>query len=119
MSAEVTRRWLERLFLSLVVWAVVAISEPARADDLADAKSAGHVGERIDGYLGIVVAAPPSHVPPLVDQINGERQASYAEIAQNQGVEVGVVAQIAGEKLIERAAPGEWVLGADGVWRQK
>jgi uncharacterized protein YdbL (DUF1318 family) len=29
------------------------------------------------------------------------------------------VAQIAGQKLIERTAKGGYVMGADGQWRQK
>ena len=55
----------------------------------------------------------------LVDQINAERQAKYADIAQKQGAPVAAVAQIAGTKLIERAGPGEYVMGADGQWQRK
>jgi hypothetical protein len=32
---------------------------------------------------------------------------------------VQAVAQIAGEKLINRAGSGEYVMGADGQWKQK
>jgi uncharacterized protein len=92
---------------------------PALAGPLDDAKAAGLVGERIDGYLGVVDSGAPAEVKRLVDQINAERQARYAEIAQKQGAPVQAVAQIAGEKLIQRAGGGEYVMGADGQWRRK
>lgn len=92
---------------------------PALAGPLEDAKAAGLVGERIDGYLGVVDSGAPGDVKSLVNQINAERQAKYAEIANKQGAPVAAVAQIAGKKLIERAGSGEYVMGADGQWRRK
>jgi uncharacterized protein len=92
---------------------------PAFADALDDAKAAGLVGERIDGYLGVVDSGAPADVRRLVEQINAERRAEYAEIADKKGVPVKAVAQIAGEKLINRAGGGEYVMGADGQWRRK
>jgi hypothetical protein len=92
---------------------------PAAAQSLEQAKAAGQVGERIDGYVGVVDANAPSNIRALVDQVNAQRQAKYAEIAAERGTSVQAVAQIAGEKLIERAGKGEWVLGANGQWRQK
>jgi hypothetical protein len=92
---------------------------PAQADALDDAKAAGLVGERIDGYLGVVDSGAPGDVKRLVEQINAERQAKYAEIAKKQGAPAKAVAQIAGEKLVGRAGSGEYVMGADGSWRRK
>jgi hypothetical protein len=43
----------------------------------------------------------------------------YAQIAAERGASVQAVAQIAGQKLIERTPGGQYVLGADGQWRQK
>ena len=79
----------------------------------------GQVGERIDGYLGVVDANAPADVRALVDQINAERQAKYQEIADKQKAPVAAVAQIAGKKLIERTPKGEYVLDADGQVRKK
>jgi uncharacterized protein YdbL (DUF1318 family) len=92
---------------------------PAAAQSLDEAKAAGQVGERIDGYLGVVDADTPDDVRAMVDRVNAQRKAKYAEIAAERGTSVQAVAQIAGEKLIERAADGEYVLGASGQWRQK
>ena len=92
---------------------------PAAAQSLDQAKAAGQVGERIDGYVGVVDANAPGNVRAMVDQVNAERRAKYAEIAAERGTSVQAVAQIAGQKLIERTPGGQFVLGADGQWRQK
>ena len=91
----------------------------AQAGPLEDAKAEGLVGERIDGYLGVVDSGAPGSVRSLVNQINAEREARYAQIAQKQGAPVAAVAQIAGTKLIERAPKGEYVMGAEGRWQRK
>jgi hypothetical protein len=93
--------------------------DPIQAGPLEDAKAEGLVGERIDGYVGVVDSGAPGSVKSLVNQINAEREAKYAQIAQKQGAPVAAVAQIAGRKLIERAPRGEYVMGADGRWQRK
>ena len=110
--------WLVRI-CAIAVLAVGLGSGPAHAAPLDDAKAAGLVGERIDGYLGVVDSGASAEVKRLVEQVNAERQARYAEIAQKQGAPVQAVAQIAGEKLVQRAGGGEYVMGADGQWRRK
>lgn len=92
---------------------------PAAAQSVDEAKAAGQIGERIDGYLGVVDANAPERVRALVDRVNAQRRAKYAEIAKERGTPVAAVAQIAGTKLIERAPEGQYVLGANGRWRQK
>jgi uncharacterized protein YdbL (DUF1318 family) len=111
-------RWMVRIGAIVLMAAGLGIS-PAEAGALEDAKAEGLVGERIDGYLGVVDSGAPGSVRSMVDQINAEREAKYAEIAKKQGAPVAAVAQIAGKKLIERAPSGEYVMGADGQWRQK
>jgi uncharacterized protein YdbL (DUF1318 family) len=102
------------VLVALALWAA-----PAAAASLDQAKAAGQVGERIDGYVGVVDAGAPGDVKALVEKINAERKAKYAEIAEKQGAPVAAVAQIAGKKLIERAPKGEYVMGADGQWQRK
>jgi uncharacterized protein YdbL (DUF1318 family) len=92
---------------------------PAAADSLDEAKAEGQVGERIDGYVGVVDANASGEVRALVDQVNAERKEKYAEIAAERGTSIQAVAQIAGQKLIARAPGGQYVLGANGQWRQK
>lgn len=91
---------------------------PVVAGTLEDAKSAGWVGERADGMLGIVRSDAPGDVRALVARVNEGRAEEYQRIARANGVSVDAVAALAGEKLIDRAAPGEYVLERDG-WIRK
>ena len=111
-------RWMARIGAIALLVAGLGIG-PAQAGALEDAKAQGLVGERIDGYLGVVDSGASGSVRSMVDQINAEREAKYAEIAKKQGAPVAAVAQIAGKKLIERTPPGQYVLDAGGQWRRK
>jgi uncharacterized protein len=106
-------------FAAVVLLSLGLCAAPALAASLGEAKAAGQVGEKIDGFLGVVDANAPADVRALVDQVNAERGAKYAEIAQKQGASIDAVAKIAGEKLIARTPAGQYVLGADGRWRMK
>jgi len=110
--------WMVRIGAIVLLMAGLGAG-PVLAGPLEDAKAAGQVGERIDGYLGVVDSGAPGNVKSLVNQINAEREAKYTEIAKKQGAPVAAVAQIAGKKLIERAPNGEYVMGADGKWQKK
>ena len=109
--------WIRRIGAIVLLGIGLGIA-PAQAGALEDAKAAGLVGERIDGYLGVVGSSAPAAVAQLVEQINAERRAKYADIAEKQGAPVDAVALIAGKKLIERAGAGEYVMGADGNWQR-
>lgn len=90
----------------------------AAALELDAAKSEGLVGERTDGYVAAVGAAPSDEVRALVEDVNGKRKASYEEIAAKNGTDPDKVAGLAAKKLLERAPPGAWIF-ADGRWYQK
>ena len=97
----------------------LALAVPAASLELAAAKRDGLVGERADGFVGAVAASPPAEVRALVDSVNAQRRTRYEEIAKRNGTPFDAVAAVAGEKLIGRAAPGEWVTDAQGRWFQK
>jgi hypothetical protein len=58
-------------------------------------------------------------VRQLVEQVNSQRRQKYDEVAKQRGVPLDAVAKITGEKQLERTPAGQYVLGADGQWRQK
>jgi uncharacterized protein YdbL (DUF1318 family) len=97
----------------------VAVAPSATADELDSAKAAGQVGERPDGYLGVVTPGAPPAVAKLVTDVNAKRKAKYAEIAKQNGTAVEAVAALMGEKLIERTPAGQYVMGANGRWGKK
>lgn len=83
------------------------------------ARSAGVIGERIDGYLGVVGSAD-AEIVRAVQDINNRRRALYEKTAGETGTTVQQVARIAGEKqLAERVKPGEYYMDATGSWKQK
>jgi uncharacterized protein len=90
---------------------------PAVAASLDEAKAAGYVGERPDGYVGLVRQDVPDWARELVNQINTQRRDTYAEVAgRTPGATVREVGIIAGRKLIERAPPGHHVMNEQGQW---
>jgi uncharacterized protein YdbL (DUF1318 family) len=108
-------RWLAGL--SALVLALAAA--PVLAADLDGAKAAGQVGERADGYVGLVDASAPGDVKALVERVNAGRRQKYGEIAAKRGVPVEAVAAQAGVKLIQRTQPGHYVMDSSGRWKRK
>ncbi len=109
-----------RYLLAAATAAIVALAAiPALALSLAEAKAKGWVGERVDGYLGLVTADAPAAAKALVEEINAKRRKAYEAIARKNGVPVEAVAAIAGEKAVAKTPKGQYVMGADGKWRKK
>jgi uncharacterized protein len=114
---------LIRATAAILAIVMLALSPPAAtpafAGALDNAKSAGQVGERPDGYLGLVDPGAPAATRQLVDDINTKRRAHYANIAKKTGSNVRDVGILAGEKLIANAAPGTFYMDAAGRWQRK
>jgi uncharacterized protein len=104
---------MKTLRLALIL-ALTVVAAPASAIDLDAAKRQGLVGEQPDGFLGTVRQTPES--AELVRSVNQQRRQSYQDLAKRNGVSVDSVATLAGRKLIDRAAPGEYVKDASGRW---
>ena len=90
----------------------------AWAAELGPAKASGQIGEREDGYLGFVVDEPAADVVVLVKDVNAKRRAEYERIAAKNGLQRGQVEALAGQKAIERTAPGSYVYRG-GSWARK
>ena len=107
------KRYLQITVGSVVLgWAAMVF-----AADLDTAKSQGLIGERADGYLGVVEASAGADVRALVEEINGKRRAQYERIAAKNGIALTDVEARAGQKTIQKTAPGGWVF--DGSWKRK
>jgi hypothetical protein len=94
---------------------------PALADRdpaYAAAREAGLVGERIDGYLGIVGRATPE-LQRIVDDINIKRRAVYARKAQQNNATIEEYALTSGCQAIARTEPGEKYQAPDGSWKTR
>jgi uncharacterized protein YdbL (DUF1318 family) len=94
---------------SLVMCAGLLFASSAFAMELDEAKSRGLVGERADGYLGVVIEDPPAEVLRLVDDVNAKRRSSYESIAVRNKITLADVEARAGHKAIEMTPSGGWV----------
>lgn len=114
-SSAIGRR---TFLLALVAAAALALpAADASANALDEAKARGELGERYDGYLGVVKGGDA--VKALAADINQKRQAHYARIAIQEGTRVEAVAAIAGARLVESAPSGQYVQPSAGAaWKR-
>ena len=105
---------MKRLALMLLA---LGMNVHAATLTLNDARAQGRVGETLSGYL-----APVQHddeTLALVSRINAARTESYQQLADSNNLPVDEVAKMAGQKLVARAQPGEYVKGINGKWLKK
>ncbi|WP_032225127.1 YdbL family protein, partial [Escherichia coli] len=89
----------------------------AMALTLNEARSQGRVGETLNGYL--VALETDAETQALVRDINEARNRSYQQLAKQNNVSTDEIAKLAGQKLVARAKPGEYVQGINGIWLRK
>jgi len=91
----------------------------AQRDPAYDAaRSSGKVGEKMDGYLGVVGAETPE-LKRLVNDINIKRRAVYAEKAQAASSTLEEYALTSGCLAIARTVPGEKYQAPNGTWQTR
>ena len=102
-----------------VGWLVFCSSTlpPAFGLSLEEAKTKGLVGEKPNGYLGVVNPASPD-VQTLTNEVNEKRRKAYEDIAKRNRTQLNAVEALAGEKAINNTEPGYFVEGPDG-WKRK
>lgn len=104
------------------IFAATTLMTAWAADPVIDqAKAMGVIGEKYDGYIGVV---EPSRVTPdlqrRIDQVNSGRMAQYKDIAEKTGVALVDVGIGMGEKLFARAESGELLKpGPSDPWMKK
>lgn len=110
---------MRKLLTALIATSMLAAPALAQRDPAYDAaRSAGQVGEKMDGYLGIVGASSPS-LQRVVDDINIKRRAVYAEKARAANATLEEYALTAGCLAIARTVPGEKYQAPDGSWQTR
>ncbi|MFM7402525.1 MAG: YdbL family protein [Erythrobacter sp.] len=100
--------------------AVLAVAAFAQQRDpaYAAARAEGRVGEKPDGYLGIVGSPDPT-LQRLVDDINIKRRAVYSEKAKENSATLEAYALTAGCQAVARTVPGEKYQAPDGSWQTR
>jgi len=106
---------MKRLLILALVAAVPAAAQTPAVDA---ARSAGIIGERYDGYLGVAGVASPA-VRSQVARINIQRRSLYSNLGAAKGASPQDVGVTAGCTLLARVGVGESFLWADGTWRRR
>jgi len=107
-------------YLGWVVGAVIlclAAVAPAFAMSVEEAKTKGLVGEKANGYLGVVNPGS-QEAQSLTNEVNKKRRQAYADIATRNRTQLDAVEALAGEKAIQNTKPGHYVEGPGG-WTKK
>ncbi len=109
------------LAIAAAATAIGGLATPAfaqRDPAYAAARSAGQVGERMDGYLGIVVAETAA-LRRIVNDINIKRRVVYSERAKATNATIEEYAFTAGCQAILATVSGEKYQAPDGSWQTR
>ena len=109
------RRRLSWLVGPFILWWTAL--GPAFALSLDEAKSKGLVGEKANGYLGVVVPGS-QEAQSLTNEVNQKRRQAYQDIAARNRTQLETVEALAGEKAIQNTKPGHFVESPAG-WTRK
>jgi uncharacterized protein YdbL (DUF1318 family) len=112
-----------KLILSIAAAAMMAAgfagaAYAQRDPAYAAARHAGQIGEKPDGYLG-VVGSQSAAIQKLVDSINIQRRSAYTKAAAAQGATVEDFAFTSGCNLIAKTSAGEKYQAPDGSWKTR
>ena len=107
--------------LALLLAGAAMLATPGSAQESAsvtEARGAGLIGERFDGYVGFV-RTPGESLRRQVNAINIRRRALYSNLARQKGVsaqEVGITATCT---LFARIPIGGYYLTSDRGWLRR
>jgi uncharacterized protein len=112
---------VRKLLIAASVLVSLAVPGAAPAQDPAailSARRAGLIGERYDGYLGVVNPNVSAELRRQVAALNIRRRSLYSNLAARKGVspeEVGITAACS---LLRRIGVGEYYLLGQGGWQR-
>ncbi len=112
-----------RAYFKIGVAALIALGLTMPASAQRDpayeaARENGSIGEKPDGYLGIV-SGGDGQLQRLVNDINLKRKQVYTDRASAEGSTVEQFAFTAGCNTISRTKPGEKYQAPDGSWKTR
>ncbi len=110
----INRRIFLTAFLAAMALGAGLATPSAIAGPVGDAKAAGLVGERPDGYLGVVKPGAEG----LVSQANARRRGEYMAIAKKRGGKLSAVESVAGRKRMAASPAGTFVFSGE-KWVRK
>lgn len=109
-----------KAFLGLTAMSIIAGAAYSQGRDPAyqSARDNGVVGEKTDGYLGMVGNQSPA-IKNMVNKNFLLRKQVYTKTAKAQGISVERAAFFGGCKNIQRTVAGEKYQAPDGSWKTR
>ncbi|TMM50136.1 YdbL family protein [Qipengyuania marisflavi] len=118
MKTPNSKLFMAALAASVALGGFAAPAFAQRDPAYAAARSAGQVGEKMDGYLGIVGSETPA-LRAIVNDINIKRRAVYSQRAQATNATLEEYALTAGCQAIAATSAGEKYQAPDGSWQTR
>ncbi|MBX7481010.1 YdbL family protein [Qipengyuania qiaonensis] len=118
MMNKVRKSVLAAVALATALGGFAAPAFAQRDPAYAAARSAGEIGEKMDGYIGIVGAETPA-LRKIVNDINIKRRAVYSERAKANNATLEEYALTAGCQAISATKAGEKYQAPDGSWQTR
>jgi len=106
------------ILFALILPLTLALPGNVWSADLHASKQAGLIGEKTNGYLGLVKSAP-ADVSKLVADINKKRNSLYRSIATKNGASLLQIELLAGKKAIQKTPSGYYIQLPSGAWAKK
>lgn len=89
--------------------------------DLDEAKDKGLVGEKDNGYLGLVLQQgemQQADAQKLITEVNAKRREIYLQLAEKNGITLEQVEKLAAQKAYTKTLAGHY-LWVNGSWQKK
>lgn len=112
------REWISAMVAVGLALGVTGTAQAQRDPAYAAARAAGKIGEKPDGYLG-VVGSQGADIQALVRDINIKRKAAYTAKVADGSATIEQFAFTTGCNLIAQTAPGEKYQAPDGSWQTR
>lgn len=85
-------------------------------EQLGNYKEQGFVGEKTNGFLGVVI--PQKGAQEVVQLINQARLEQYRKMAAENNLSIQEIEDLAGQKSIQKTRSGHYI-EANGQWIKK
>jgi uncharacterized protein YdbL (DUF1318 family) len=107
---------LRKFLVGASLLSSVLFSTMTLALELDEAKQNGWIGEKDNGYLGLIIAQKGVQI--LVDDVNQQRQQIYTELAAKNKLSLEQVEKLAAQKAYAKTLEGHYVW-VNGAWVKK
>ena len=108
---------MKHRFMSIIIALSVLITVPAFALTLHQARDAGILGEKNDGYVTVLKKDPKAEA--LAKDINKKRTKEYERISKQNGQPVKVVSTLAAQQIAKKINAGNKYQDANGDWKTR